>query len=424
MKQEISVSTDLELLPSSRKPMLFDLLVGGHHGTYIQHLIQHWDGQKFPQGIDIVVSPIFLEHHADVVELAARTSEAIRFITISLEEVAALKPNSSVYNRSLRMIQEWRLMDRYARLLQASHCLIMYFDTCWLPMILGMKLPCPFSGIYFRPTLHYPSFVHYAPAKNELLQTAREKLVLTRMLQHPQLRTLLTLDPFAVEHITQRIQQLRSQVNTIRLPDPIQVDQSSSMPKERLKQQLGIASDRKIFLLFGVLDRRKGIDQLLEALHLLPPEYCQQLCLVLLGEANQNKLSPKIASLCQSQPVQVIEQYQFLPDQEVRAYFELADIVLATYQKHVGMSGILLWAAAVQKPVLSTDYGLMGELVHQYRLGLTVDSASPDAISQGLTQCLLEPAETLGDPIQMKQFAQQNSAEEFADVILKNLSAE
>lgn len=421
--RKISLSNDLALFSGDRKPMLFDLLVGGHHGAYIQHLIKHLDAKRFPKGINIVVSPLFLERHADIVEMAAQRSTTIHFIAISLEESSSLNPSSSGYGRSLRMIQEWRLMSRYARLLQATHCLIMYFDTCWLPITLGMKLPCPFSGIYFRPTLHYQNFSHYIPSKNERVQQVREKFVLTRILKHPQLQALLTLDQFAIKYIQQIIKQVRSQVTVLHLPDPIQIDQSSSMPKDLLKQQLGITSDKKVFLLFGVLNERKGIDQLLEAIRLLPPDLCQQLCLVLLGAGDANHLGAKVASICQSQPIQVIEQYHFLPDQEVRAYFELADIVIATYQRHVGMSGILLWAAAVQKPVLSTDYGLMGELVRHYHLGLTVDSASPEAIAQGLTQCLLEPTETLGDRDQMKIFAQQNSAEKFADVIFRNLSA-
>lgn len=404
------------------KLILFDLLIGGHHGSYIQHLVEYWNQQKLASTLDIVVSPAFLEKHADVVRAASRYAAQIRFVAITPQEALALKVSSSRIDRMVRIFQEWQLLCRYARSLKANHCLIMYLDTCWLPITLGMKLPCPFSGIYFRPTLHYSTFPQHVPTSREPFQQMREKLALTRMLRHPQLQTLFSLDQFSIQSIQQEIERVQSQVTVVHLPDPIQISQSSTIPQDILRKQLGINPDKKIFLLFGVLSGRKGIDQVLEAISLLPKTLCKQICLILLGEGDPDQLGPKVWSICQSQPIQVIEQYQFLPDAEVRAYFELADIVLATYQRHIGMSGILLWAAAVQRPVLSTDYGLIGELVRQYHLGLAVDSSSPEAIAQGLTRCLQEPTETLGDRNQMQVLAQQNSAEKFAHVILKNLS--
>lgn len=404
-----------------RKLMLFDLLIGGHHGSYIQHLVDYWTQQRLASTLDIVVSPAFLEKHADIVTVASEYAAQIRFVAITPQEVLSLKASSSRTDRMIRIFQEWQLLCRYAHSLEVNHCLIMYLDTCWLPITLGMKLPCPFSGIYFRPTLHYSTFPQHVPTSREPLQQMRERFALTQMLRHPQLHTLFTLDQFSIQSIQHVIERVQSQATVVHLPDPIQISQSSTIPQDVLRKQLGINPNRKIFLLFGVLNGRKGIDLVLEAISLLPQALCQQICLVLLGEGDPDQLGPKVSSICQSKPIQVIEQYQFLPDAEVRAYFELADIVLATYQRHIGMSGILLWAAAVQKPVLSTDYGLMGELVRQYSLGLTVDSASPEAIAQGLTRCLQEPAETLGDRSQMKIFAQQNSAKKFANVILKNL---
>jgi glycosyltransferase involved in cell wall biosynthesis len=94
--------------------------------------------------------------------------------------------------------------------------------------------------------------------------------------------------------------------------------------------------------------------------------------------------------------------------------------VLALYQRHVGMSGILVLAAAAQKPVLSSDYGLLGELTHHWRLGITADSTNPVDISKGLTQLLEEDLKKLGDITSMKVFAEQNSAENYAQVIFQH----
>ena len=49
------------------RPMLFDLLIGGHHVTYIRHLVDCWDVSRWPNGLDFVVSPLFLERNGDMV---------------------------------------------------------------------------------------------------------------------------------------------------------------------------------------------------------------------------------------------------------------------------------------------------------------------------------------------------------------------
>lgn len=400
--------------------MLFDLVTGGHHGSYIRHLVEHWDQHKHSGTLNIVVSPSFLEAYTDIVRIADESIAKIHIVAISEDESASLQPSTNKLRRLGRVFREWQLLCRYAELLQVSHCLIMYIDTCWLPIALGMKAPCSFSGIYFRPTLHYEKFNHYVPSKNEWVQRGREKFILTRALKHPQLQTLFSLDPFSVEYITQFIEQVQSQARVVHLPDPIQAYPRSNTDVEVLRKQLAIDPNRKVFLLFGALTSRKGIDQLLAAVKLLPMELCQQLCLVLLGEGDETQLKAKVADVCQSQPAQIIEQYQFASDQEVQAYFNLTDVVLALYQKHVGMSGILLWAAAAQKPVLSSNYGLMGELVHQYDLGLAIDASLPEEIMQGLSQCLLNSEETSGNPTQMQAFADSNSVERFTHIIYRN----
>ena len=144
----------------------------------------------------------------------------------------------------------------------------------------------------------------------------------------------------------------------------------------------------------------------------------------LVGKTNateQSMIQQKIVALRQTCPIQLVECYEFVPENEVPTFFQLADVVLATYQRHVGMSGILLLAAAAGTPVLSSDYGLMGELVRVYQLGLAVDSTMPAEITKGLSRYLLESPETLGDRTQMKLFAEQNSVDRYTRTIFQHL---
>ncbi|WP_019504097.1 glycosyltransferase [Pleurocapsa sp. PCC 7319] len=400
--------------------MLFDLVVGGHHGSYIQHLVEYWVNQNLSSKLHIVVSPRFLERHADVAELISEHSlENINLVVITSEEEAALNSNGSKIKRSLRAIREWNLLCKYAKSLEATHCLIMYFDTCWLPLVLGKKAPCDFSGIYFRPTLHYRNFADYSASGNEKLPRWREKLTLTRILGHSQLQTLFCIDPFAPKFIED---QFQSSVQVLPLADPVKMDCDSKLPLKDLKDKLGIEANRKVFLLFGALTGRKGVNQLLESISFLPPELCRQICFLIVGEGNQQLIEAQAASICQTKPLQVISHCQFVPEEDVPKYFQLSDFVLAPYQRHIGMSGILLLAAAAQKPILSSNYGLMGELVRRYCLGLAVDSTVPREIANGIAECLHKSPEQLGDRQQMLAFAEQNSVERFAQVIFEHLA--
>ncbi len=401
--------------------MLFDLALGGHHGNYIQHLIDDACQQPVVSTIDIVVLPQFLEIHRDTVAVIASYQQpTINIVPIAADEVAALGDRSSGLSRLQRNFREWQIFCKYARNLQTTHALMMYLDTCELPLAVGMQSPCPFSGIYFRPTFHYGMFANHHPDRQEQLQQWRNRITLDRILAHPQLQTVFCLDPFVVEALKTN----GDRAKIVTLADPVVSTPSTAIDIAAYRAQLGIKTDRRVFLLFGALDRRKGIYQLLQAIELLPPALSQQMCLLLVGKTaatERANLERQIVALRQHTPIQIIECYDFIPEEEVSNYFQLADTILAPYQRHVGMSGILLLAAAAGKPVLSTDYGLMGELVRRYKLGIAVDATQPSELMQALARCQTAAPETLGDRSQMQIFVDENSIDRYTSTIFQYL---
>jgi glycosyltransferase involved in cell wall biosynthesis len=406
-----------------RRLLIFELAAGGHYPSYIQHLTRYWNQQMLPGHLDVVVSPTFVQKHGDVIEqaLCQASHSTLNFVPITPAEAAKLTPRNSPATRAVRSFQEWQLLQKYGRVLATTHCLLLYFDSFQAAIASGIKLPCAFSGIYFRPTFHYRTFQVYQPTLKEQVQEWRERLMLTRVLQHPQLQTLFCLDPFAIQPLT----QFSRQVHSVYLPDPVAVgDIPEPRQLQQLRTRLGIAGDRRVLLLFGALyDPRKGVRQVLAAMALLSPEDCQQLCLLLVGqlEGQDSSIRTRVADLTQRLPIQVLIHAGYVPESDVQSYFHLADVVLAPYQRHVGMSGIVVQAAAAQKPIICSNYGLMGQLTRHWQLGLTVNAAAPAEIAIALKRCLQELPEQLGDRSKMAAFAQQNSAENFAQVIFQNL---
>jgi glycosyltransferase involved in cell wall biosynthesis len=398
--------------------MVFSPWYYGHHPTYLRHLIHYWQQQQFTGMLNIVVMPTFVEKHEDIVALTKKC-QTVHLIPMTQEEQVRLESASSAVSQAFVQHQ---LIVQYAQKLNATQGLLMHFDSCQVPLVLGRKLPCPFSGIYYRPTFHYSGFTNYTTTRKERIQQLRERLSLFLLSWHPQFKTLFCLDPFAVAPINR---QFRDRARAIYLPDPVESVSVSDAAVNQLKSQLGIEPGRRVFLMFGSLaEDRKGTRQLLESLALLEHDLCEKLCILLVGEPfpdRQTLLETWLSPIRQSLPVQVVTRFGYVPESDVSLYLRLADAILAPYQKHVGMSGILLLAAVTQKPVLSSNYGLMGELVRRYRLGVTVDTQNNREIAQGLAHLLLNPVEALCDLEQMKTLAQQSSVEQFASTLFQHL---
>ena len=402
------------------KVVLFDLKHTGHHANYIGHLVKHWKIFKLAGKLYVVVSPKFMDRHQAIVNLVAKDdASSIEFVPISSSEFKAVQNSKTTFDKMNCNLREWSLLCQYIIRLKANHCLIMYLDTCELPLLLGLRPPCPFSGIYFRPTFHYNSFLAEKLSRKEVLQQWRDRLFLDRTLRNPQLHTLFCLDPL----VDQSIKKLYPSARAVPLVDPVETPAIQLADTEALRVKHKVLDDRKVFMVFGSIDSRKGIYNLLDALKLLSPKICKTYCFLILGSASptdQARICEEVDLICQDRPLQIVTRFEFISDAEVQAYFQLTDVVLALYQRHVGMSGILLLAAAAQKPVVSSNYGLMGELTRRYGLGTTIDSTSPKEIAEKLTQ--IYSRQGLDHDLEgMKRFVYSNSASKFTQTIFDHI---
>ncbi|AFY71008.1 glycosyl transferase group 1 [Thalassoporum mexicanum PCC 7367] len=446
----------------SDRLLIFELGYGGHYPSYIGYLCDYWRKQQTQQSPEtaigqlvVVVSPQFMQNHQDVVQAATRTIEAsdrndfdlgsdssnapeqgkldqteledrgkpaIEFVSISQAEASQLTPRTSPPTRAKRALQEWQLLAQYAQRLEATHCLLLYIDSFQTAIAMRQKLPCPFSGIYFRPTFHYCDFADYAPSYKEKLQSWRERLMLPRVLHHPQLHTFFCLDPFAIKPIN----HLTNTTKAVYLPDPVRAVAHTPAQMEQFRYQLAIEPQRTSFLLFGAIyDRRKGLPQILAALMELDAKKQAQICLVLAGQLFRSQkpdIDQLLNQLAQNTPVQLVIRDQYISEAEMKLFYASADVILAAYQKHVGMSGIVVEAAAAGRPLICSNYGLMGQIVRQYHLGITVDATKPIAIAQAIEKYLTTPLEKLADRDQMQNYAAQNSTIQFTRTIFGNLT--
>ncbi len=423
------MSTPPESMPAMGRPLphllLFEPDVGGHHADYLDHLLKHWLEltRQSPAGhppvrLSVVTAPGFADQHGDLVRRFSVPTLA--WVMLEPQEMDEMRQAAGLVHASLA---RWRLATRYAARLAADHCLLMYVDHHQLPLALQFRAPCPVSGIYFRPTFHYRRLSRRPLARQEQLRAWRQWLLIRAALANPSLAYLFCLDPYAAEHLDLHGRRV------VHVPDPVRVPSVDDAQVEALKRCLGLESGRQVFLLFGDFRgmdnwRRKGVEPLLTALGLLSPEVARRTAVLLAGRqepSDEARLTQAVQALCQQLPLQVVNQPGYLPEEQVQALFHLANVVLIPYQRHVGMSGQLVRAAAAGRPVLASNYGLVGALVREYGLGLAVECGEPAALAAALARFVVEGAPSDFEPQAARAWGLAHHGEAFAHRIFSRI---
>ena len=396
--------------PSPNRVMAFEIEVEGHHPGYVRNFAQAWVRHKVPARLDFVVTPKFFQLHPDAVEaVQSLASNGVSIQAISAEEQSKMEKVPH-----LRYFHGWRLFCDYLEKLNVDHGLVMYYDFFQLPSVLGRRCPRPYSGIYFRPTFHYHLLDNYRPNLSGRLKSLRKKLLLSRVLRQPQLKRLYCLDEIAVDFMANKF---KTDTHFKHIADSFTVYKSSPSRQEEHRENLGIEPGRRIMTLLGVLDKRKGVKELLECLSLIPEDAARLMTIVLAGRVSNNQheeIEALVAELQKRLKIQIILHNEYIPDCEVQHYYELSDVILATYQGHMGSSSALIRAALAKKTVLSSDYGLMGELVRRRKLGMAVDTTNPAAMAKALTELATVDLAGTFDATEASKYASENSPEQLA----------
>ncbi|GAB3267244.1 hypothetical protein GCM10027347_35890 [Larkinella harenae] len=391
----------------AKKILLFDTIINGHHADYLTHLINYWIRHQLTGELIVVTQQSFQPCFDELVD-QEEGADNVHFVPIPSADIQAVH-GASMLSRSFK---EWNLLLRYLDAHRPTHALLMYFDIFQLGAWLGRSAPCRVSGIYFRPDFHYKR----NPGWKAQLNGLRKKVTLNGVLRQRSLANLFCLDHSAVEGL----RTLSPRVNVWPLADPVESYAIKPDEIEQLRKQLRIEAGRRIFLLFGYLDDRKGIEPLLEALKELPAEQQKKVCLILAGPVQADfraKIEQKIAEI--GEGVQIIRFFEEIKGRQIQVFFELSDYVLALYQKHVGMASMVVRAAVSRKPVLASDYGYLGHLVQTEQLGVVADTTSPAAIRTLLQRVLTEKIPYSATNLQ--KLAERNSDVYFAETIFNHL---
>ena len=160
-------------------------------------------------------------------------------------------------------------------------------------------------------------------------------------------------------------------------------------PNQRL-DEIDISDTDVIILVYGYLDRRKGIPELLGAI--ADPRIPEHVKLLFVGHQDeyvQSLLDWPFPCMLRENG-RLIELNRVVSDQEEADAFHIAQIVWNYYPGNYGPSGVLVRAGLALKPVICTGEGYCGRIVSNMGMGIAIPEGNAEGIVQAFISLLAD----------------------------------
>ena len=165
------------------------------------------------------------------------------------------------------------------------------------------------------------------------------------------------------------------------MPEP--VHRPLAVSQEDAGAFLNLPVSSRILMMLGAIDSRKGVIQLMDAYRKARP---RDMTLVLMGLLYPDVKATVLQLANEIGPGSCVVRNQMLTPERFQLALAACDWQALTYQGHYWSSGILVRAAAHQRPVIATSLGWIGQATTRYGLGITCDASSLPSIAMGINQ--------------------------------------
>ncbi|MCW5568597.1 MAG: glycosyltransferase [Dokdonella sp.] len=393
--------------------LIFEPDSEGHPREWLEHIAAFADAAPERPIVSFVVA-------ADV---GAHMREYLRAADCGRIRVLSLRPLErrlcTVRFLTLAALTRWWLMRRYVRRTGAHAGHFLSLDYLCVPLALGLGLGGPqISGILFRPSVHYATLGPYRPNLGERLRDLRKALLYRLTLLNRHVAAVLSLDPYFPSYAGLHY---RHGAKVHAIPDPAYpsigtCDRAEAVPAR--------AAERCGLVMFGYLSERKGLLVLLDALGRIGPKVAASIAVNIAGRIDpvlRGPVAERVRHIAVVRPELIVRlDDRWLPASELDCLVRASDVVLAPYQRFVGSSGVLLWAARTDLPLLTQDFGLLGRLVREHRLGLTTDTTDPDSLAHAIERMVTDGPRTFIEPCAARSFVAAHTSGGFASSVLRS----
>lgn len=399
--------------------------IGGHHPDYIRNFTSYWNKHKIKHKITFILNQEFAIVHPNELKFISSSNQIGKTIFIKfLDKKEAYKCSS--YSLILRSFALWQAMRKYLKLCNAHHGIFSGLDH--LQLALALRLPFPdkttVSGILVRPSMHFQTIFKYMPSLSEFLKIKRKKLFHLAMLYHPRLKAIFTFDPYFEKYMRNNF---KKGYKITWIPDPNLFPILPNIFKKEFSWISQIPKNRELFILFGALSKRKGILKTLDALSLMESKVASKIAVVFAGKVEKRIRSTFIKMYNyvsnKQRDLWMHLEDRYLESDEIVVLIQRCKTVLAPYQHWDGPSGILPWAAGAGKPVIIQNFGLLGALTKDYKLGIAIDVTNPQSLADAIKTCVYKKPSEIFNINVARKFAENLAPFKFCGGIINRIIA-
>jgi len=370
--------------------LIFDNVLSGHHLEYIHYI---YNGACKRIGEEFVFAVPKQEWNNVREKCEWPHADNIRWVMLDDYECQDVSKGSMLVRcfKLSRLVKRVALNENVSKIKLISLAGVIPFLPLMLPG--DIKL----SGIIYKIYLR-------APKKG--FRSLIDKFRYTIMARSRSMDKVFILnDPRSAE----RLNKIYDSRRFISLADP--VPQPDMNEVKNLRSILNIPSSAIVFLHFGAMDKRKGTLEILRALNVMPKQEHFNRYFIFAGRVGDN-LKDQFYSLAkdaESKGAHIIIRDEFCSYELLHSLCHTSDVILIPYLLTDLSSGALGYAALHHKPVIGPASGLIGELINDNNLGLTLSCINPEMLAKSFS---------VNIPYEESMYAEKNSIYLFTKTIL------
>jgi glycosyltransferase involved in cell wall biosynthesis len=324
----------------------------GHYIGYNQYILDNFkEIENTVNGLHFLF--LFNPQAKDLLNINDEISNRVYF----LENI---NMNENFINR----INIFHAVSKFVSKHNITSTIFMDLDKYQLAIALT-KINCTVSGILFRPHHRITSSNSTSTLKT-FLKRLKKRIAENILLSNKSVNRIFILND------TEGVSILNKRYNTNifqYLPDPIFkyidfTDKSENMSKNNVYT----------FLLFGALNERKNITNIIKAYELANFSYKTKLLIIGPGNPDYvnylNTLVENNSHTIRNGNKLIEIKNEYVSNKEMEYYFSTSDVCLLIYKNFYGSSGLLGKAALHNLKVIAPNVGLLHQMVTKNNIGI------------------------------------------------------
>lgn len=346
--------------------LIFEINLNGHHSIYLEKITE--SHLELGRIVTIVFSEKFKE---DILINKLKQLYANSLNIILLNEIDCEKLMKSRWGNIGREFGLWYLFKKtfnYVESIQKIDFIFLpYADYCLNAIgLLGSPFrKITWSGICMRPAFHYQASGVIAPTS---LLLGLKRVLFNLVLKNKKLSCLFTIDELLINFIKKHNFNLTHRLSYLADPADPPLNFNNSILRQRYKININV----NVILVYGAIDDRKNLFELLTALS-IDKNLIEWHVLIVGKQSNSVRTeltNIRWDNLKIQNRIYIIDE--FVKDEVEQHVFSMCDVVWIAYLGHYQMSGVLVKSGLYRKPVISCEEGLIGWYTKQYKVGVTI----------------------------------------------------